>query len=397
MPTDPLAQFKLKLNKSHPPETWAHGLDALKVTKPSMTSEKVAFFDPVSLATSLAGHVVPNWGYMGYRNSRWGKNTEENQMALGIQHALQGRTIEPGFREYLQNHMGPEFLASYEAGHQLGNVAGGRNELERMARMKTVGSVLEGLPHLSKAPIARSAPAAIQRVLEGSGGKGLDLWRFLPTSEVGAKRGLLSRVLPTVATAGTAAAALASGNPWVAHGALGTLGSNAVRRLMTYKPPGFSQSPAEWFTARSLKSGFTDQAPTTMFGRAGRALKNFTMGSLVSPAAGDPHAIGQAMGKDYDAVIAPKINAAANKMGFKGNVAPSRSAVANFADNVHKRVLAGKATPAAAPAQGMGGLGKALLLGGGLYALNQAMNPPQEKRRREAPPPGYGYGMVNQY
>ena len=391
MPPDPLAQFKLKLNKSVPPETWSHGR---KVTKPSMTSEKVAF-DPITAGTFLAGHVLPNLAYKAYKKSPWGKNTEENQVALGIQHALEGREISPAYREFIHNTLGPESLAAYETGHLTGRNVGGRSELERMVRMKGVGKFVSELPNTSKAPIAGALPGAITRVLENGPDKGLNLWKHLPTSELGAKRSLLSRVIPNAAALGAGVAGAMSGNPLGSHLVTGYLGSNILRRLTALKLPGMSESLAEKWTKRGLMKGFTEPIPKTRAGRALNAVKDFGAEALISPAINEPYHIGQAMQKDYNQVGAKAINKAGRALGFNKKIAPTTGQLASFAQNVYNRANAARTPTTPTAAAGMGGLGKAMLLGGGLYALNQAMSPPHERRRREAPQPGYG--MVNQY
>lgn len=379
---DALSAFGLAHGTPRPPPTWAqswletarkHGTKNLTI--PSM-SEKRAFIGTAllgglglkALMGGLAGkaaiaggtgaglHIGSNLLQKGIR--RFMPNLGQKQFASGLAHGMEGRKLHPIMESAIRLGAGPEYLAQYELGQRAAKQVAGLPPGQRDAYLRQAGGILGETKHLSKAPIAGDMPGGIAR--QQAGEHGFVHKHLLPTVASNAETPFWQKAVAPVAALGASIAA-----PHVAP----QFAVNAIRDRIA------RSSVGRKFMANELAQGGRGIEPS--------ATRKHLTDLFISPAANAPREIGLAANKEYGDWH-NRINQWAAEHGHGPVPLPGAGQVTDFAEGVYNRLntkpLPDVPPPAASP-ENSGALGRMLLAGGGLYALNKATQPDEEGQR----------------
>lgn len=348
---DALSAFNLAHGTPRPPPSWAQEwLEGTRksgtkhLTIPSMR-EKKAFLGSLLLGGGL--HLGANLGQKILRKTNLGKRIEQSQFASGLRHGFEGKQLHPATDKVMRFGLGPEALAHYEAGQAAAKELVAIAPENRAAALKRMGGMLGETEHLSKAPMIRSAPGGIERFLKGE--KGF-MDKHLTAVPQGQQVPLHERLVAPALGAATLFAA--------PHAAI-QLGVNKGRDFLAKK-----FGPA--WTAKELAAGARGQTISPLR----RAATDY----VISPAANDPRDIGLAAHKEYQGAQ-QGINKYLIDRGHKPVNLPGPDAIVDYAEGVGER-LKKRPTPTQAPTAApanRGGLGTALMLGGGLYTLRNRL------------------------
>jgi hypothetical protein len=143
---DALSSFGLAHGTPRPPPTWAQGwLDTTRkngtknLTIPSMREKRA--FDPLTLgALGMGAKAMLPWlgkAALGGAASHVGGNIiqkglrkimpqlAQRQMASGITHGLENKTMHPVMQRLLSRGLGPEYLAPYQTGQAISKQVAG--------------------------------------------------------------------------------------------------------------------------------------------------------------------------------------------------------------------------------------------------------------------------------
>jgi hypothetical protein len=380
---DALSSFGLAHGTPRPPPTWAQGwLDTTRkngtknLTIPSMREKRA--FDPLTLgALGMGAKAMLPWlgkAALGGAASHVGGNIiqkglrkmmpqlAQRQMASGITHGLENKTMHPVMQRLLSRGLGPEYLAPYQTGQAISKQVAGMPAAKREAYLRQASGVIGESKHMSKAPIAGAIPGAV----ETAGKKPSGFWhRLIPTAAAGTKFEDLPRWQRAIPTAVGLPLTIAE------PGLAGHVAINKIREHIGHSDTGRS------FMANELAQGAR--------GKELPGWKKNLMEFGLSPATTDPRNIGLAANKEYGDWHG-RVNQWAAEHGHGPVPLPGAGQVADFAEGIHNRLKAKQPPPAnspspEAPAPSHGVLGKALLAGGGMYALNKAIQPDEEVRR----------------
>ena len=373
---DARSSFGLQNGTPRPPPPWAQKwLDEARssgtknLTIPSMREKRA--FDPITLGSlGLLGAKIVGGGAASHiggnllqKFMRRFPQVAEHQMASGLSHGMSGRTMHPIMERLISRGLGAESLAPYHAGQALAKTTEGLDPAARASVLRTGGRIARGTEHLSKAPIVGSAPGAIDIATAKKPGL---LHRFLqkvtPTAPVGTKFENLpawQRIIPT-----------AIGAPLsVAHPALaGHFAINKIRESVGNSDFG------KKFIANELAQGAR--------GIPHPEWRKQVMELGLAPSTTAPREIGLAANKEYGKATG-NLNQLAAARGRGPLPLPGAGEVADFAKGVHDKLQnrPKPVAPQAAAAGPGGGLSKMLMLGGGMYALNRAMNNDDQGQR----------------
>jgi len=378
---DALSAFGLAHGTPRPPPTWAQDwLESARkngtknLTIPSMREKRA--FDPLTVGALGLGakavlpwlgkaaiggavsHVGGNLIQKGLR--RWAPGLSQRQMASGITHGLENKTMHPVLQRLISRGLGAEYLAPYHTGQAISKQIAGMPAGQREAYLHHASNIIGESKHMSKAPIAGAIPAA----LETSGKKPAGWFhRMLPTAAAGTEfkdLPLWQRAIPTAM--GVPAALV---DPSIA----GHVAINKIRESVGHSDTGKA------FLANELAQGAR--------GKELPGWQKHLMELGLSPATTDPRNIGLAANKEYGDMH-NRVNQWAAEHGHGPVSLPGAGQVTDFAEGVYNRLktkpLPDVPPPAASP-ENNGNLGRLLLAGGGLYALNKATQPDEDERR----------------
>lgn len=379
---DALSAFGLVHGTPRPPPTWAQGwLETARkngtknLTIPSMREKKA--FEPISMAalglgakallgglagkaaigagTGLGLHMGSNLLQKGLR--RWAPGLGQRQFASGLAHGLEGKKMHPIMDAAIRYGAGPEYLAQYGMGQLASKQVAGMSPAQRDAYLHQAGSMLGETKHLAKAPIIGDMPGGIAAYRKGD-----QRWfhKLMPTVAQGAKTPWWQKAVVPAMAAGATALNPAAALHWGPQLAVNTIRDRISKSFRGKK-----------FMANELAQGARG-VPVS-------AARKHLTDLLLSPAVNAPRDIGLAANKEYGDWH-NRINQWAAEHGHGPVPLPGAGQVTDFAEGVYDR-LKTKPLPDVPPPGSSGALGKMMLAGGGLYALNKATQRDEDERR----------------
>lgn len=378
---DALSAFNLAHGTPRPPPSWAQEwLEGTRksgtkqLTIPSMREKKA--FEPLSMAAlglgakaflaTAAGKALLGAGtgaglHVGSNLlqkaiTRFRPDLAQKQFASGLAHGMSGRKLHPVQQSAIRLVAGPEYLAQYDMGQAAAKQMVGLSPEKQQAYLRHAGTALKETKHISKAPIVDSIPGGIDSYQAKD--HGFVHKHLLKTVPADAKTPTWQKAVVPVAAMGAAAMNPAAALHWGPQ-----LAVNAIRDRVS------KSSLGRKFMANELAQGAR--------GKEISPLRKRMTDLFISPAANAPREIGLAAHKEYADIQGRANNWLADR-GHGPAPFPEAKKIVDYAEGVAGRM--GKKTPPSAPAAGPesgGNLGRALMLGGGLYALRNRLQDDQ--------------------